>query len=111
MKEKASDSGVRGTLVGCINFSVLPKGVDVHPLERIGGWLIIIGFAAFAGVFLVVIVNATWPEFLRPVQSLYAGISDIFGSVAIIIEAWLFVGPGFLIKYIGTRQRKSALRK
>lgn len=76
-------------------------------IERIGQLLAILGGVTLAGIFLVVLVNGTWPAFLRPVQQRFALASDFFGSAAFIVELLVFVGPGLLISYLGQRFRKT----
>lgn len=45
--------------------------------KRIGGAVFWAGAAAFAGIFLIVMFNGTWPGFLKPVQSLFATLTHL----------------------------------
>ena len=75
-------------------------------IERIGQALAVLGGVTFAGIFLIVLVNGTWPAFLHPVQHRFALASDFFGSYAFIVELMIFVGPGLLLAFIGQKLRK-----
>ncbi len=72
-----------------------------HPIQQLGAYLSIIGGVALVLVFLTVVVNGTWPQFLKPIQNLFGLISAWIGSFALIAEVWLFIGPGVLIYYWG----------
>jgi hypothetical protein len=74
-----------------------------HPVQRFGAYLGIVGALALAGIFVVVMLNGRWPEFLYPVRSVFGAISGVVGDAAIVVEAWLFVGPGALIYFWGKR--------
>jgi hypothetical protein len=72
-----------------------------HPIQQFGACLGIIGGAALVTIFLTVLINGRWPEFLEPIRNLFGLISDWTGSFALIAEIWLFIGPGALIYYWG----------
>ena len=72
-----------------------------HPIQRLGAYLGIIGGTALAMIFLTVLTNGRWPEFLKPIQNLFGLISNWTGSFALVAEIWLFIGPGALIYYWG----------
>ena len=72
-----------------------------HPIQQIGAYMGITGGAIFVGIFVVVLLNGGWPNFLKPIQNLYDAISDWTGDAAIVIEMWLFIGPGALLYYWG----------
>ena len=82
-------------------------------LRRLGIWLFYVGLAAFAGIFIIVMFNGTWPIFLSPVKILFSTLSNYVGGWALIVEGWLFLGPGILLVKFGDallkkqdRQRK-----
>lgn len=70
-------------------------------VRRLGGWLFYAGIAAFAGIFIIVMINGTWPALLYPVKALFATLNDWVGGFAIIVEGWLFLGPGLLLIWLG----------
>ena len=72
-----------------------------HPVQQIGAYLGIAGGAIFVGIFLVVLLNGGWPDFLEPIQNLYGFVSSWIGDAAIVVEAWIFIGPGALLYYLG----------
>ena len=76
-------------------------------LEKLGTALAAIGGICFAGIFLIVLLNGTWPEFLEPVRNCYAAISDLVGSLAFLVELVIFVGPGLLVALAGQSLRNS----
>jgi len=83
-----------------------------HPLQIVGLWLATLGGLAFASVFLVVLVNGTWPTFLQPVRSLFEILgASLLGDWAFIVEIWIFIGPGMLIYWLGERLQDRAARK
>ncbi len=61
------------------------------------------GAALFAGMFVIVLINGRWPAFLEPVRSRFALASDLLGNFAFIVELGVFVGPGFLVAWLGER--------
>lgn len=66
-------------------------------IEAVGATLMLIGGVLFVGVFAVTLLNGKWPEFLSPIQLLFQIISRGLGDFAFVIEALLFVGPGWLV--------------
>lgn len=72
-----------------------------HPVQQIGAYLGMAGGAIFVGIFVIVLLNGGWPNFLKPIPNLYATISDWTGDAAILIEMWLFIGPGALLYFRG----------
>lgn len=76
-------------------------------LEKVGTTLAVLGGLCFAGIFLIVIVNGTWPDFLEPVRRRYGMISDFAGGFAFVIELFLFIGPGLLIAALGQKLQNS----
>lgn len=72
-----------------------------HPIQQFGAYLGMAGGAVFIGIFVIVLLNGCWPDFLKLIQNLYGVISDWTGEAAIVIEMWLFIGPGALIYYWG----------
>jgi len=77
-----------------------PKKVDAL-LERAGRHLMLVGVASIAGIFLIVLVNGTWPEFLIPVKDRASLIADLVGDFVIVVWGLVFVGPGFLVQSLG----------
>lgn len=75
-------------------------------IERIGFSLAVLGGLAFASIFIIVLVNGSWPDFLWPVQSRFAIISDFVGPWAFAVELFIFIGPGLLVYLIGQRLRR-----
>lgn len=76
-------------------------------LERIGMALAILGGACFAAIFLIVIVNGSWPDFLEPVRSRYALANNLVGEFAFVVEILCFTGPGLLISALGAKLQNS----
>ena len=80
-----------------------------HPIQQFGAYLGMVGGAVFIGIFVIVLLNGRWPDFLKPIQNLYGVISNWTGEAAIVIEMWLFIGPAALIYYwgksLGERQK------
>jgi hypothetical protein len=74
-------------------------------LEKAGGVLAIVGAAALGGIFMVVLVNGTWPTFFSPIRSVFTAIGNSVGNWALVIEGWLFVGPGLLLRALGAKLR------
>jgi hypothetical protein len=72
-----------------------------HPIQQLGAYLGLTGGALLAAIFVLVLVNGSWPAFLQPVQNLFGAISHWAGDFALIAEIWLFVGPGVLLYYWG----------
>jgi hypothetical protein len=70
-------------------------------LTRIGYGLAAIGLILFVGIFVIVLANGSWPQFLEPVRARFAIISDFVGGFALIVEGAIFVGPGILIAWLG----------
>ena len=73
-------------------------------LSKVVGWigmaLIVLGAGTYASIFLIVLINGTWPSFLYPVQSRFRIASYFLGNFAFIAEVLLFVAPGLLLKMI-----------
>ncbi len=61
------------------------------------------GGLTLAGIFLVVLLNRRWPEFLHPVRNFFGLIANWVGDWAFIVEVWLFIGPGALFYYLEKR--------
>lgn len=59
------------------------------------------GGIVFAGIFLIVLANRHWPFFLQGVRDYYALVASLFGDLALIVEAWTFLGPGGLVYLLG----------
>ncbi len=76
-------------------------------LERAGYGLALVGGIVFASVFAIVLVNGSWPDFLRPIQARFVIISDILGPFTFMAELVLFVGPGFLVVLLGQKLKGS----
>ena len=76
-------------------------------IRRLGAAPFYVGLASFAGIFIVVMLNGTWPAILHPVKALFSTLNDYVGGWAIIIEGWLFLGPGLFLIWLGNEiQRK-----
>jgi hypothetical protein len=61
------------------------------------------GGLVLALIFLTVLLNGHWPDFLRPVQLMFQTISSVFGSFALVLEVWIFIGPGAVIYLVGQK--------
>lgn len=70
-------------------------------LERLGGYLIIVGGCCIAGIFLTVLVNGTWPDFLDPIKNRAAVLSDVIGDMVLIVWGLVFFGPGLIVQWVG----------
>jgi hypothetical protein len=82
-------------------------------LKRIGMVLFYVGLATLAGIFVIVVVNGTWPGFLKPAQWLFSAVSGYVGDFAIVVQGLLFLGPGILLFKAGEameRQRPTTGR-
>ena len=80
-------------------------------LRQAGRALFYLGLAALAGIFIIVLVNSTWPAFLKPVQTLFAALTDIVGGFAFVIEGLIFLGPGLALVKLGEALEASAEQK
>jgi hypothetical protein len=74
-------------------------------VQRLGVWLAIFGATCLGAVFLIVLANGTWPQFLAPIQSRMRFLGDHLGDWAIVAEFWIAAGPGALLYWIGGRRR------
>lgn len=83
----------------------------MNVVERAGNLLIIIGAAALAGAFAIVLANGAWPEFLRPLQNYFAFLGNLIGDAAIVVEGLTFVGPGLLVREAGRRIASNNVRR
>jgi len=59
------------------------------------------GGLLIAAIFLVVLINGQWPEFLSPIQNAARGISDFIGGLVWLVWVAVFIGPGFLVHSLG----------
>ncbi len=78
-----------------------------NAIEQLGIILAWLGGLAYAGIFVIVLLNGSWPVFLRPVQARFALASELLGSFSFVLQALIFVGPGLLVNYVGQRLRKN----
>lgn len=76
-------------------------------LTKIGTVLAVAGGLCFAGIFLIVLLNGSWPDFLEPVRSRYEMLGNMTGGFAFIIELIVFVGPGLALVAFGENLRDS----
>lgn len=76
-------------------------------IQKLGIALACIGGICFASIFIVVIANGSWPNFLEPVRSRFELIDDFVGGFAFIVELFLFVGPGLLIAAVGEKLKSA----
>lgn len=76
-------------------------------LERAGSFLMLIGGLSIAGIFLIVLVNGTWPEFLAPVQDIAGFVSGWVGDFVWLVWVAVFIGPGWLIQFVGQKVQKN----
>lgn len=70
-------------------------------VEKAGTYLMLAGAACIAGIFLIVLVNGTWPDFLAPIQDRARLISDVVGNLVILVWTIVFFGPGYLVQLFG----------
>jgi hypothetical protein len=75
-------------------------------LEKLGTITAALGGLALAAIFAAVIVNGSWPPSLHLIRDLFARIGDAVGDAAIVAEGLLFVGPGLLVRRIGSSLRR-----
>jgi hypothetical protein len=85
--------------------------VDQNLVERAGGITAMMGGAALAAIFLVVMVNGKWPQAFAPVKQAFASIAGWIGGAAIVAEVWIFIGPGVLLMWLGRRMRDRSSRR
>lgn len=85
--------------------------MTVGRLLRFAGFaLFLAGVAALANVFLIVLVNGRWPEFLTPVRTLFGGVAHYVGDWAIVVGAWIFIGPGLALIAAGEALERARSR-
>lgn len=72
-------------------------------LQRIGQALAFAGGGMLALIFAIVLLNGTWPDFLKPIQSLFQMISEFSGNFAFVAEIAIFIGPGVLLWAAGEK--------
>ena len=65
--------------------------------------MMLAGGLAIAAIFLIVLLNGTWPEFLKPVQNAAGGISGYIGGAVWLVWVAVFIGPGYAVQSIGER--------
>ena len=85
--------------------------VKRHPIQQMGAYLGIAGGALLASIFALVLANGRWPDFLKPVQNLFGIIAEVAGDFALILEIWLFIGPGVLLYYWGKHLSEKRQRR
>ena len=76
-------------------------------IELVGTGIAIVGGIALASIFIIVMVNGSWPEFLRPFQVTAQTLSGFIGALAFPVEIAIFVGPGMLIRFLGEKLQES----
>ncbi len=73
-------------------------------------WLIALS-AVMLG-FIVILINGTWPDAMRPIQRLFQALHGALGSFAWLVQVAIFAGPGtivwWLADYLEDRQRKNS---
>lgn len=80
-------------------------------ISKLGQLLVVLGVVALASIFLIVLVNGSWPEFLGPVRSRFEVGSRFLGEFWFPVLVGLFVGPGFAIYSFGEWLKKSLVSK
>jgi hypothetical protein len=80
-------------------------------LQSLGLAVGIASAAALAGVFLFVLANGSWPNFLMPIGELLAGLRRFFGKDTLLILFGIFVVPGSFIYWIGSSMERGRVRK
>jgi hypothetical protein len=70
-------------------------------VEKLGSVLMMIGGVCIVGIFLAVLVNGSWPDYLSPVQAHARAISDVVGGLVWLAWVAAFIGPGFLVQLLG----------
>lgn len=78
-----------------------------RPMERLGGYMMFAGGVSIAIIFLIVLVNGSWPSFLEPVQNAARGIGDTVGDLVWLFWVAAFIGPGFIVQQIGIKIGRS----
>ncbi len=76
-------------------------------IELLGTATAIIGGIALASIFIIVMINGSWPDFLRPFQATAQTLSSFLGGFVFPVEVAIFVGPGMLIRFFGEKLQES----
>ena len=80
-------------------------------LERFGKAIAIAGGVLFTFVFVIVLLNGRWPQFLRPVQILFAYLIAYLDGFSFVAEIIIFLGPGAAIILVGQWMQDRSNRK
>jgi len=72
-------------------------------IAKLGQMLMVAGGASLALIFLIVMVNGSWPDFLEPVRSRFELGSNLLGIFWFPVLLGIFVGPGLAIQYLGEK--------
>jgi hypothetical protein len=75
-------------------------------VERAGVALAVLGAISLGGIFLIVLSNGSWPDFLSPIKDLFRTLGDHIGDWALIVEFWIFVLPGLVVYGLGRVARR-----
>ena len=70
-------------------------------LERLGNLLMLFGGLLIAAIFLTVLINGHWPDFLGPVRNSARAISGYIGGLVWLVWVAVFIGPGFVVHSVG----------
>jgi hypothetical protein len=70
--------------------------------------MMVAGGVAIAAIFITVLINGHWPEFLKPVQNTAKSFSSYIGDFVWLVWVAVFIGPGWIVQslgdWLGTRQ-------
>lgn len=81
----------------------------VPALRFIAQALWFIALAAVVIGFIVILINGTWPDAMRPIQHLFQTLHGTLGPFAWLVQVAIFAGPGalawWLADYLEDRQR------
>lgn len=78
----------------------------MNSIEKVGSYLAIFGATSLACIFVAVMLNGGWPDSFAPIRALFRLLGDTIGDAAIVVEGLIFIGPGLLVRALGTKIRE-----
>lgn len=74
--------------------------------EWAGKVFLVIGGLIFVSILIVVLFNGSWPDFLEPVRSRFGIINSFLGPFTFIAELAVFLGPGWIVFWLGQQMKQ-----
>lgn len=76
-------------------------------IAKIGQILMIIGGIALASIFLIVLINGSWPDYLQPIRSRFEIGSKFLGDFWFPALIGIFIGPGMAVTWFGEKLNRA----